>query len=284
MTTDQLRLLRERLHLQDEVPEEALADDKEPPYISLAEDSRDPAVHARPPARPRRLAPPPRRAHQAPARAARPRRPSTRCSAAPGKQAASTTTAFTRLLRNLCRDPKFGPRVVPIIPDEARTFGMDSLFKEFGIYASQGQQYEPVDHALLLSYTESQQRADPRGGHHRGRVDGQLHRRRHELRHPGRADGAVLHLLLDVRLPAGRRPHLAGQRRPGPGLPPRRHRRAARRCSARACSTRTATASCWRRSTRPPRPTTPPSPTRWPPSCATACAGCGSRTRTSSTT
>ena len=73
-----------------------------------------------------------------------------------GKQAASTTTAFTRLLRNLCRDPKFGPRVVPIIPDEARTFGMDSLFKEFGIYASQGQQYEPVDHALLLSYKESQ--------------------------------------------------------------------------------------------------------------------------------
>ena len=73
-----------------------------------------------------------------------------------GKQAASTTTAFTRLLRNLCRDPKFGPRVVPIIPDEARTFGMDALFKEFGIYASQGQQYEPVDHDLLLSYTESQ--------------------------------------------------------------------------------------------------------------------------------
>ncbi|MFL6206934.1 MAG: transketolase-like TK C-terminal-containing protein, partial [Acidimicrobiales bacterium] len=74
-----------------------------------------------------------------------------------GKQAASTTTAFTRLLRNLCRDERFGPRVVPIIPDEARTFGMDSLFKEFGIYASQGQMYEPVDHALLLSYKESQQ-------------------------------------------------------------------------------------------------------------------------------
>ena len=52
-----------------------------------------------------------------------------------GKQAASTTTAFTRLLRNLCRDERFGPRVVPIVPDEARTFGMDSLFREFGIYA-----------------------------------------------------------------------------------------------------------------------------------------------------
>jgi pyruvate dehydrogenase E1 component len=44
---------------------------------------------------------------------------------------------------------------VPIIPDEARTFGMDSLFKEFGIYAAQGQKYEPVDHDLLLSYKES---------------------------------------------------------------------------------------------------------------------------------
>ena len=72
-----------------------------------------------------------------------------------GKQAASTTTAFTRLLRNLCRDTTFGPRVVPIVPDEARTFGMDALFKEIGIYASRGQQYEPVDHDLLLSYKES---------------------------------------------------------------------------------------------------------------------------------
>jgi pyruvate dehydrogenase E1 component len=63
--------------------------------------------------------------------------------------------AFTRLLRTLARDEGFGRRIVPIIPDEARTFGMDSLFKEFGIYAAQGQKYEPVDHSLLLSYKES---------------------------------------------------------------------------------------------------------------------------------
>ncbi len=69
-------------------------------------------------------------------------------------------------------------------------------------------------------------RPDPRGGHHRGRVDGQLHRGGHQLRHPRRADGAVLHLLFDVRLPAGRRPHLGRGRRPGQGLPDRRHRRA----------------------------------------------------------
>jgi len=74
-----------------------------------------------------------------------------------GEQSVSTTMAFTRLLRGMCRDEAFGARVVPIIPDEARTFGMDALFRELGIYASQGQLYEPVDHALLLSYVESKQ-------------------------------------------------------------------------------------------------------------------------------
>jgi pyruvate dehydrogenase E1 component len=72
-----------------------------------------------------------------------------------GTNAVSTTGAFTRLLRGLGRDPAFGERVVPIIPDEGRTFGMDPLFKEMGIYASRGQLYEPVDHDMILSYTES---------------------------------------------------------------------------------------------------------------------------------
>jgi len=155
MTTDQLRTLRERLHLQDEVPEEALADGKEPPYISLSDDSEA-----------KRYLLQRRQALDGflPSRTLPIRRPIdlpddkafAEVLAGSGKQAASTTTAFTRLLRNLCRDKKFGPRVVPIIPDEARTFGMDALFKDFGIYASQGQRYEPVDHDLLLSYKESQ--------------------------------------------------------------------------------------------------------------------------------
>jgi len=68
---------------------------------------------------------------------------------------ASTTMAFGRLLRNLVRDPELGRRVVPIIPDEARTFGMDPLFKELGIYNPQGQRYTPVDRQLLLSYREA---------------------------------------------------------------------------------------------------------------------------------
>ena len=71
------------------------------------------------------------------------------------KVAASTTSAFTRLLRNLLRDPDIGRRVVPIIPDEARTFGIDALFRQSKIYAPTGQRYEPVDADLLLSYQEA---------------------------------------------------------------------------------------------------------------------------------
>ncbi|MFL5679724.1 MAG: pyruvate dehydrogenase (acetyl-transferring), homodimeric type, partial [Chloroflexota bacterium] len=67
----------------------------------------------------------------------------------------STTMVFTRVLRNLLRDENLGPRIVPIIPDEARTFGMDPLFKEVGIYAALGQRYEPVDSDLVLSYREA---------------------------------------------------------------------------------------------------------------------------------
>src|SRR5688572_22451739 len=63
--------------------------------------------------------------------------------------------AFARLLRDLIRDPGIGRRVVPIIPDEARTFGMDPLFKEVGIYSALGQRYDPVDSNLILSYREA---------------------------------------------------------------------------------------------------------------------------------
>jgi pyruvate dehydrogenase E1 component len=73
------------------------------------------------------------------------------------KQAVSTTMAFVRLLRGLMRDKKVGTRVVPIIPDEARTFGMESLFPEFKIYAARGQLYEPVDAAHLLAYREARE-------------------------------------------------------------------------------------------------------------------------------
>ena len=73
------------------------------------------------------------------------------------KQNVATTMAFVRLLRKLLRDKKIGNRVVPIIPDEARTFGMESLFPDFKIYAANGQLYDPVDSAHLLAYRESQE-------------------------------------------------------------------------------------------------------------------------------
>ncbi len=69
--------------------------------------------------------------------------------------AVSTTMVFARLLRNLIRDLGIGRRIVPIIPDEARTFGLDPLFKEVGIYAAGGQLYKPVDADLVLSYREA---------------------------------------------------------------------------------------------------------------------------------
>ena len=66
----------------------------------------------------------------------------------------STTMAFVRLLANLLKDPALGPRVVPIVADEARTFGMASLFRQIGIYAPLGQLYQPEDSGSMLSYRE----------------------------------------------------------------------------------------------------------------------------------
>jgi pyruvate dehydrogenase E1 component len=72
-----------------------------------------------------------------------------------GKQPVATTMAFVRLLKDLMKDPEIGWRFVPVIPDEARTFGMDSLFPTAKIYEPHGQAYEAVDRNLLLSYKES---------------------------------------------------------------------------------------------------------------------------------
>ncbi|MGI9085455.1 MAG: pyruvate dehydrogenase (acetyl-transferring), homodimeric type [Aeromicrobium sp.] len=74
-----------------------------------------------------------------------------------GKQQIATTMAFVRLLRDLMKDPEIGPRIVPIAPDEYRTFGMDSMFPSAKIYSPHGQTYESVDRKLLLAYKESEQ-------------------------------------------------------------------------------------------------------------------------------
>ena len=70
-------------------------------------------------------------------------------------KAMSTTMAFVRMLGALLKDPELGPRIVPIVADEARTFGMANLFKQVGIYSSVGQRYAPEDIGSLLSYREA---------------------------------------------------------------------------------------------------------------------------------
>ena len=71
-----------------------------------------------------------------------------------GEKEMSTTMALVRMLTNLLRDKNISPRLVPIIPDEARTFGMEGFFQKIGIYAHEGQKYEPEDAAQLSSYRE----------------------------------------------------------------------------------------------------------------------------------
>ena len=153
MTKEQMLVLRDRLHLQEEISDQ-LIEDKGFPYVRPGEDSieyqymmeRRRALGGSIPKRTVRT----RKILNLPADTA-----FAELRTGSNEMAVSTTMGFTRLLRNLARDHGFGRHVVPIVPDEGRTFGMDALFPELKIYASQGQKYEPVDHDLLLSYAES---------------------------------------------------------------------------------------------------------------------------------
>ncbi len=152
LTVDQLKALRDNLHLQAEIPD-AVLENGDLPYYRPPPDSPEAQYLLQ---RRKALDGP------IPSRAVNIRRPLAmpdpkafaEFHTGSGDNEVSTTGAFTRLLRSLSRDEAMGSRVVPIIPDEGRTFGMDALFKELKIYASQGQLYEPVDHHLILSYRE----------------------------------------------------------------------------------------------------------------------------------
>ncbi len=153
MSKPQLIALRDRLYLADEIPDDAL-DAELPPYFRPAPGTEEHEYLVQ-----RRLA----LSGPVPTRSVRRRpipspEPSVFADLLAGSttQAFSTTMAFARLLRSLIRDPSIGPRIVPIVPDEARTFGLDALFPEARIYAPNGQRYTPVDAGLLLSYAESQ--------------------------------------------------------------------------------------------------------------------------------
>jgi pyruvate dehydrogenase E1 component len=153
MTKPQLRVLRDRLFLQDEIPDAALDADM-PPYYRPADDSPA-AIYLAERRRtlggplPRRLVRPKVLDAPAPAVFAEFLQGS-------GKLSASTTMAFARLLRNLVRDPSIGQRMVPIVSDEARTFGLEPLIANVQIYSPDGQSYTPVDADLALHYAESE--------------------------------------------------------------------------------------------------------------------------------
>jgi pyruvate dehydrogenase E1 component len=154
LTTEQLRNLRDRLSLHEEIPDDALEQGKLPPYFRPAEGS--PEAQYLMQRRKVLNGPLPSRVIEIRSPLELPDHgPFEEFDGGSGKNEVSTTGAFTRLLRSLSRDDKIGKRVVPIIPDEGRTFGMEALFKELKIYASQGQLYEPVDHNLILSYKEA---------------------------------------------------------------------------------------------------------------------------------
>jgi pyruvate dehydrogenase E1 component len=138
----------------------------------------------------------------------------------------STTQAYVRFLSLLLRDKALGPRVVPILVDEARTFGMEGLFRQIGIYNPEGQKYTPVDKDQVMYYREDKAGQILQEGINEPGGMSELDCCGHQLQHQQPHHGAVLRLLLDVRLPARGRPGLGGGRHAGTRLPAGRHQRA----------------------------------------------------------
>jgi pyruvate dehydrogenase E1 component len=155
MTKDQLRTLRDRLYLHEEIPEEAL-DEIRPPYFRPKDGSAEyeylmSRIRVQGGSLPSRIV------RDAGAKGLPTPSDEVFAEFREGSrgQSVSTTMGFARLLRNLLRDPQIGRYVVPIIPDEGRTFGLDALFSEVQIYSPEGQLYTPVDAGLLMRYSEA---------------------------------------------------------------------------------------------------------------------------------
>ena len=196
----------------------------------------------------------------------------------------SSTMAMVRVLTMLLKHPELGKRVVPIIPDEARTFGMESLFRQFGIYASQGQLYKPHDAEMFLYYKESK--------------DGQI--LEEGITEAGSmssftAAGTAYANYGVEMIPFFIYYSMFGFQRVGDsiwafgdargkGLPVRRHGRADARWPAKACSTRTATACCTPARFPTASPTIRRTRTRSRSSCRMESGGCTRSRNRSSTT
>ena len=217
LTVAELKEFRDRLYL--EIPDSALEAEL-PPYYHPGENSDEIAYMKE-----RRQALGgylPKRVVRSQAADAAGRRQLRRAARGSGKQPVATTMAFVRLLKDLMKDPEIGARFVPIIPDEARTFGMDSLFPTARIYSPHGQTYEAVDRALLLSYKESERgQILHEGISEAGAMASTIAAGTAYATH-GTPDDPDLHLLLDVRVPADRRPDVGDRRPARPRVPARR--------------------------------------------------------------
>jgi pyruvate dehydrogenase E1 component len=217
-------------------------------------------VHAGPPPRTRRLA----------ARAPQKSRPSALPDDTPyevvtakgsGKQQVATTMAFVRLFKDLLRTRRSASGIVPIIPDEARTFGMDAMFPCRRSTTLHGQNYTSVDPSSAgLQGERSTVRSCTRASTRRARGLVQAAGTSYATHDEPMIPVYIFYSMFGFQRTGD---SSSGRRRPdGARLPHRRHRRAAPRSPARACSTRTGTRRCWPRPTRRSWPTTRPSPTR----------------------
>ena len=195
----------------------------------------------------------------------------------------STTMAFVRLLVRLMRDKNIGRYIVPIVPDEARTFGMESLFRQFGIYSHVGQLYEPVDSETVLYYREAkdgqilEEGITEAGAMSSFIAAGSAHRSHGISMIPlfifysmygFQRIGDLLWAAGDMRCRG-----FVWAARP-----------AAPRWPARDCNIRTATANSRPWPIRIARLTTRATPTRWRSSCWMGCGGCTTKSRISSIT
>ena len=189
-----------------------------------------------------------------------------------GEREVSTTMAFVRMLTALTRDKQIGKHIVPIVPDEARTFGMEGMFRQIGIYASQGQLYEPEDAGELMYYREDksgqilEEGINEAGAYCSWAAAGTAYSNHDVQMVPFYIYYSMFGFqrIGDFIWAAGdhagaRLPRLA-ERRAGPHWP------------AKVCSTRTATALLLRRPSRIAAPTIRRMPTSWRSSSRTACA------------
>ena len=118
---------------------------------------------------------------------------------------------FVRILSTLVKDKTIGHRIVPIVPDEARTFGMEGMFKQLGIYTTEGQKYIPHDVDQVLSYHEDRAgQILEEGINESGAFSAWMACATSYANHDQATD-SVLHLLLDVRTSAGWRFDLGGR-------------------------------------------------------------------------